>query len=666
MKKSAYLFALALLLGGCKVTDSVGNSFKKVTRSVSGGASTSSSSQEGKRVYFVVEERGQRRSTGYRVWQNSAYNGHPCIVLQSVKTTELMRDGTTFSKTVHSKTITATDSTALYALTVEMSGDERTQEEVTIREGKAMFEAVGPGGTKRQTLEVPRETLFSIDPRWLVNQELQPGKQFQAPVLDRSARRVALETAVINGKTTDTAFGSPADVWSATTRQEGREPVTMIFTASGELIRLEAEDMVVRIVSKEEAEKPAPPVTISTDVPIDFSLPAWDYYNILRYRAEPADLWRKYLKKSEYVDVLDDGLRLEVTLKKTAPSLRSRSTLPMEIPREIQPYLQATGNIFSDKTDIQKRAQAIIGEEKDALVAVALLAGWIHQTITFGQRSSLNPSPLSTMENRRGDCSEHADLFASFARSLGIPTRHCRGLLIQKNSAVYHTWVEAWVGGNWVPADTTVSRVGLPAGYLLTARGTGDGVPEDEFAWQIRKGGISLQMMSASRYFRDQKETFTLYPDQKKTFVVARPDDLWFANIYWGFSLTRPEAWQGSIKMDRVDMTSPDKLAKFKCEAIGGSFRATRSGLESLVDSLDKSLDGFKVIDARIVSFGNQGRTDALMVDFACSQSGSRLRCRQYVIPKRDRSYRISAWALEDSYSNYMQAFKDILNSVEL
>src|SRR4030042_5205723 len=77
------------------------------------------------------------------------------------------------------------------------------------------------------------------------------------------------------------------------------------------------------------------------------------------------------------------------------------------------------------------------------------------------------PDALSVLENRSGDCNEHAILFAALARAAGIPARVEAGLVYLKGRFYYHAWNLAYVGRwitvaalfNEIPADVTHIRL---------------------------------------------------------------------------------------------------------------------------------------------------------------------------------------------------------------
>lgn len=667
----------AIALAGCGVKDGVGNVGEKIRSAGSsvGRGMKSILPGDGEEVapgglgdttWLVVEERGMRRSSGHQVRRQSTFRGQPCVVIERSRKQEVLRDGSRYETRIDTKVITSTSGAALYASDVRDDGSNRTQETVTISGGEAIFETVGPGGTKQEKIVIEPGTMFGIEPFWIIQQNPKPGDVYERNVLDRKQRQVVRETVTLRGLENETVLGMPMDVWVAESEREGFAPQQIIFTTDGRLVRIEDGDMVVRVVTEKEAKASAKVVDIVTTVPIDFALPAWDNFNELVYLADPAGEWRPYLKASEYVRLDDRGSSIVVALRRSAPHVRD-ATLPMKVPEEMQPYLSSNDQIMPDKRRIRLLAQKIARNQSSVLQTVALLAGWVHQKIRFSAKHSLNPSPLETLDTERGDCSEHADLFASLARALGIPTRHCHGLLIQKDVAVYHTWVEAWINGTWVPVDTTVNRVGLPAGYLLTARATGDGVPRDEFAWRMRKGQIGMILERAVKVHKTAvggAKQFSLIPNRKKTYIGV--DGSWMANLYWGFALQRPQGWKGKVQLDSVTLWSPDRQVRVVIEATEQLYRPTESGLDFVLAGLERTMPGFKKQSADILPFGSHRPVTSLFMDFTTTEGGKTLRCQQWLSPKRGRSYRIAVWAAPEAFEARGVEIRRLLETVEL
>jgi hypothetical protein len=125
--------------------------------------------------------------------------------------------------------------------------------------------------------------------------------------------------------------------------------------------------------------------------------------------------------------------------------LETLSDLPATINRENlelleKIFLAASPFIQSDHEKIQNLAQEIIGNDNDTILAKAnKLMNWVHQNIKKRPVLSL-PDALSTLENRVGDCNEHAVLLAALARASGIPARVEAGLVYLNGRFYYHAW----------------------------------------------------------------------------------------------------------------------------------------------------------------------------------------------------------------------------------
>lgn len=665
------LSALAILCAGCETLDNTKEIMEKPRGLLDKATPTESARarriglKPGEPINFVTELDGQRRSTGTRIRKETTFADQPAELLETRQVFDLVsRDGQRIEQIVTRKVITAAKSgVALYSAETVESGGQETKTSITIVDGLAKIDEAGPDGTKNSTVNVPPETLFSINPIWILNKKPDIGDRYEAVVLDASERKLAKETATIRDYKNVDVLGTEMKIWEVEVEREGSKPVRLAFTAGGDIVRQQADNLVSYLVTSEVAERDEVKMEIINSLPLNFPLPAWDNFNVIATKPQPLARWKEFLHDSEYLQVQGE----EVLLKKYAPRV-GPANFPVKAPESMKQYLQAAEGVTPEDGEVQDLAKEIIGDEKRVLQTVALLAGWVYQKVAFERGKGANKSARDTIRQRSGDQVAHADLFASLARSLGLPTRHCCGLLLQRDNAIYHTWVEVWVEGVWVPVDTTVNRVGLPAGYLLTARGDGMGMPRDQFAWALRDGGLGMEIISATKTHEvpgtSKKEDFTLFPGQKKTYVAVAGD--WLANIYWGFSVFKPTPWLGNIGLNHVTISSPDESAQVKLEALNQVLPCTDTQLDMVSSSLEKSLPGFKKFNQGRVLFGNR-HDPALFIDFSVAQDdGTRRRCQMYIIPKRGRSYRVTAWSPADHFENRLPEFKQILDTVSL
>ena len=76
---------------------------------------------------------------------------------------------------------------------------------------------------------------------------------------------------------------------------------------------------------------------------------------------------------------------------------------------------------------------------------------WIAENVKY-ERNRVEQGAEYAYIYRVGACDEHADLFVSMARCIGIPSRRITGSLINESEANGHAWTEYYDGG-WVYLD---------------------------------------------------------------------------------------------------------------------------------------------------------------------------------------------------------------------
>jgi hypothetical protein len=132
-------------------------------------------------------------------------------------------------------------------------------------------------------------------------------------------------------------------------------------------------------------------------------------------------------------------------------------------------YLKPSVSIQSDAPEIKAKAHEAIGDEKDAVVAARKLVSWVF-TVMEKQATASFPSALDVLKTLKGDCNEHAVLFAALARSIGIPTKTAVGLIYMNRAFYYHAWNEVYLG-TWIPVDATFGEFPASALHLKLAEG---------------------------------------------------------------------------------------------------------------------------------------------------------------------------------------------------
>jgi hypothetical protein len=135
-------------------------------------------------------------------------------------------------------------------------------------------------------------------------------------------------------------------------------------------------------------------------------------------------------------------------------------------------YLKPEALIQSDHERIRSLVRSILGEAPPPtpLAKTRLLMDWIQRHIEKRPVLSL-PDALSTLENRMGDCNEHAMLLAAMARSAGIPARVEAGLVYLNGKFYYHAWNLLFLG-RWVTADALFGQLPADVTHLRLVTGS--------------------------------------------------------------------------------------------------------------------------------------------------------------------------------------------------
>ena len=128
------------------------------------------------------------------------------------------------------------------------------------------------------------------------------------------------------------------------------------------------------------------------------------------------------------------------------------------------------------------------------------MMAWIEKNIEKRPVLSL-PDALSTLENRIGDCNEHAVLFAAMARAAYIPAKVEAGVVYLNGRFFYHAWNLVDLGrSQWITADALFNQIPADVTHIrLTS-----GAQEDQLNIMglIGKLGITLYPDCVLNYHR--------------------------------------------------------------------------------------------------------------------------------------------------------------------
>ena len=132
-------------------------------------------------------------------------------------------------------------------------------------------------------------------------------------------------------------------------------------------------------------------------------------------------------------------------------------------------FLMPSPFIESDHPKIQNLVNKIVSADDRPLIKVNKLVAWLRNNIEKRPVLSL-PDALATLENRVGDCNEHAVLLAALARASGIPARIEVGLVYLNGRFYYHAWNLLYVG-QWITADSVLGQVPADVTHIRFSSG---------------------------------------------------------------------------------------------------------------------------------------------------------------------------------------------------
>lgn len=188
--------------------------------------------------------------------------------------------------------------------------------------------------------------------------------------------------------------------------------------------------------------------------------------------------------------VIDSGkansFHLETTLETDSEKVENKE--------QINEYLVETLDYpVQDPTILALSRKIVRGAYSDSGKVVRLLR-FVSQHLNKSDSAHL--SVLHSLEQRSGNCRDHARLFTTLARAAGIPTREVAGLVYdneERQSFAPHSWNEVLVAGRWLSIDPTFNKQQLNPTYISFGVGA-DGLQNLIHAI----GKISLKVLQIS------------------------------------------------------------------------------------------------------------------------------------------------------------------------
>jgi hypothetical protein len=445
MRNLYILAVVAFLAAGCGGA--------KAARSGSDSAETwLSSTIEGQKVGYSVY-RFDRTPAGYR--------------FESFIKMTLAMAGKEQQVQSHSEAYTGTD-LALQSFTFTFSS-KSTSFGVKGRVVGDTLWITAPGSKEERsiTLDGPVYPASALG-TYVVERKLVKDSTYKVPIFDAAVMGVTLAEIKVLGHEKVKAGGKEYDALKYTTRMAKTDVTSWIDNKGMVIVEtsppgIRSERTAADQVLKSEPEGHKFDVLTMFRVPVDTSIPEGVTVNRLKLEITGIDPKQYHLSGPGQQVLGTTPLVVEIK----TPDLPTEP-VPLPIAAESE-FLKPSVTIQCDAPEIKAKLNEAIGDEKDGVAATRKLVSWVF-TVVEKQPTASFPNALGVLETMKGDCNEHAVLFAAMARAAGIPTRTAVGLIYMNRAFYYHAWNEVYLG-KWIPVDATFGEFPASALHLKLAQG---------------------------------------------------------------------------------------------------------------------------------------------------------------------------------------------------
>jgi len=152
-------------------------------------------------------------------------------------------------------------------------------------------------------------------------------------------------------------------------------------------------------------------------------------------------------------------------------------------------FLAPSPFVQSEHPRIVSLTRELVGQTASAREKVVRIKEWLYTEIEKRPVISV-PNALETLNNKMGDCNEHAVLFAALARASGVPTIIEAGLVYLDGRFYYHAWNAVYLD-RWITVDTLMGQFPADVTHIRLTRGG----PDSQLDLMGVIGNVSLEIV---------------------------------------------------------------------------------------------------------------------------------------------------------------------------
>lgn len=187
---------------------------------------------------------------------------------------------------------------------------------------------------------------------------------------------------------------------------------------------------------------------------------------------DPPNLWGHWTRSAAGTGA-EIGYELSVATTDTVASIPPVALEDFTVPDSMRDFLQPSALVQSNDVDIRHRARDLVKDARTVEDAAWTLFQYTAAFVRVGPGEAKEDA-VTVLKQERGSSAGKARLLTALLRSSGVPARVVGGLKLEDASKKRATisWVEAHLGGAWVPLDPGGGYFGwLPNQCLALYRG---------------------------------------------------------------------------------------------------------------------------------------------------------------------------------------------------
>ncbi len=320
--------------------------------------------------------------------------------------------------------------------------------------GKQLDIDVATGGqNQRQTIKLDGPVYLpdAIEPM-IANKSIQQGNKYNFSTFDPAS--LSLQPAVIEVQAQESLKIDDRSHWATRLSLEMAGTTSTIWVDSaGNTLKEEGPLGITLVRETKESALKIPDDDTGIDLLTQLSVPVTGMTldqpretKILRIKISGLDISRMDIA-GDRQQIADAGQQIVTISQERMDGLNDI------LLDSVKKYLEPTALIQSDDPRIKNTARNIIGPKIEPWEKALAISQWVNKNLAKQMTVSL-PSAVEVLGSMRGDCNEHATLFAALARASGIPAKLCLGVVYMDGRFYYHAWNAVYCG-KWIELDPT-------------------------------------------------------------------------------------------------------------------------------------------------------------------------------------------------------------------